>query len=251
MAPMMTTGPAAQSAPPGDIMEAVLIKGDLAKLSEIERVNYYNAVCKSIGLNPLTRPFDYITLNGKLQLYAKRDACDQLRKIYSISLEITSAKINDDGIYTVEVRAKTPDGRQDMDVGAVYLADSVKADLRANLILKCVTKAKRRATLSICGLGFLDETEVEDIPTSAPERPALKSSSQFEELDDDEQTEAHETASEEIERLDRELGVAAEGGTAILATAWKLVPREHQPALKAALDRRHKPRAQKVDEAKK
>ncbi len=28
--------------------------------------------------------------------------------------------------------------------------------------MKCETKAKRRATLSICGLGFLDETEIED-----------------------------------------------------------------------------------------
>jgi hypothetical protein len=73
-------------------MEQVLIKGDLAKLSEHERVNYYNAVCKSIGLNPLTRPFDYITLNGRLQLYAKRDACDQLRKIQNISLQVISAE---------------------------------------------------------------------------------------------------------------------------------------------------------------
>jgi hypothetical protein len=161
----------------GDIMESVLIKGDLAKLSEHERVDYYNAVCKSLGLNPLTRPFDYITLNGRLQLYAKRDACDQLRKIYGISLQIVSARINDDGIYNVHVKAKTPDGREDEDIGAVPLADSVKSDLRANLILKCVTKAKRRATLSICGLGFLDETEVEDIPSAAPGGKFLNPSS--------------------------------------------------------------------------
>jgi hypothetical protein len=30
--------------------------------------------------------------------------------------------------------------------------------------MKAVTKAKRRVTLSICGLGMLDETEVETIP---------------------------------------------------------------------------------------
>jgi hypothetical protein len=33
----------------------------------------------------------------------------------------------------------------------------------ANALMKAETKAKRRATLSICGLGMLDETEVEDI----------------------------------------------------------------------------------------
>ena len=33
--------------------------------------------------------------------------------------------------------------------------------------MKAETKAKRRATLSICGLSLLDETEIEDIPAAA------------------------------------------------------------------------------------
>ena len=36
----------------------------------------------------------------------------------------------------------------------------MQGEARANAILKCVTKAKRRVTLSLCGLGFLDEEEV-------------------------------------------------------------------------------------------
>ena len=36
----------------------------------------------------------------------------------------------------------------------------------ANAIMKTETKAKRRATLSICGMGLLDELEVEDTPSS-------------------------------------------------------------------------------------
>jgi hypothetical protein len=48
---------------------------------------------------------------------------------------------------------------------------------RANTILKAITKAKRRVTLSICGLGWLDETEVEDIPAEAK---ALNNSAPFE-----------------------------------------------------------------------
>ena len=62
----------AKSAPTGDVMESVIAKGDLAKLSPDERVRYYNAVCKSLGINPLTQPFAYIMLNGKLTLYATR-----------------------------------------------------------------------------------------------------------------------------------------------------------------------------------
>jgi hypothetical protein len=165
-------------------MEQVLIKGDLAKLSEHERVDYYNAVCKSLGLNPLTRPFDYITLNSRLQLYAKRDACDQLRKIQNISLKIISQDLND-GIYIVHVKARTPEGREDEDLGAVPLPDTVKGEFRANLILKAITKAKRRATLSICGLGFLDELEIDDIPEAMPRvKPGPPKRPPYEELDD-------------------------------------------------------------------
>jgi len=34
--------------------------------------------------------------------------------------------------------------------------------------MKAETKAKRRVTLSICGLGLLDETEVETVSTAVP-----------------------------------------------------------------------------------
>ena len=55
-------------------MESVIAKGDLAKLTPDERTRYYTAVCHSMGLNPLTQPFSYITLNAvvKLPLYAPR-----------------------------------------------------------------------------------------------------------------------------------------------------------------------------------
>lgn len=154
----------------GDIMEQVLINGDLARLKPDERTRYYNEVCKSLGLNPLTQPFAYITLNGKLQLYALRACADQLRKINGVSLEIVSREMSE-GILTVHVRAKLPDGRADEDLGSVAFPDTLKGEARANAELKAVTKAKRRATLSICGLGWLDETEIADIPASA-KRPA-------------------------------------------------------------------------------
>lgn len=157
----------------GDIMEAVIAKGDLGKLTPEERVRYYNEVCRSIGLNPLVQPFSYIVLNGKLTLYATRSCADQLRKINSVSLEIVSRDVTD-GVLTVHVRAKMPCGvsvRVDEDLGSVAFPDTLKGEARANAELKAVTKAKRRATLSICGLGWLDETEIQDIPESA-KRPA-------------------------------------------------------------------------------
>ena len=43
-----------------------MMAGDLALLTAGERLSYYGKVCESLGLNPLTKPFQYIRLNGKL-----------------------------------------------------------------------------------------------------------------------------------------------------------------------------------------
>lgn len=143
-------------------IENVLMKGDLATLSEVERVQYYKSVCESVGLNPLTQPFSYITLNSKLVLYANKACTDQLRSIHNISIEIVAReKIGD--VYVVTARAKGLGGRADESTGAVALGKA-SGDVLANLFMKAETKAKRRVTLSICGLGLLDESEVESIP---------------------------------------------------------------------------------------
>jgi hypothetical protein len=139
----------------GDIIESVIAKGDLSKLTADERNRYYVEVCRSVGLNPLTQPLAYIPLNGKLTLYAKRDCADQLRKLNSISIEIVSQEMSD-GLLSVHVRAKDASGRTDEDLGVVNFPETLRGEARANAILKAVTKAKRRVTLSISGLGLLD-----------------------------------------------------------------------------------------------
>jgi hypothetical protein len=148
--------------PDANAVERVLIDGDLSRLDSSQRIVYYNQVCDSVGLNPLTKPFEYIELNRKLVLYAKRDATDQLRKIHGISIQITAREKTED-LYVVTARAKNAAGREDESVGAVNIAN-LRGDSLANAIMKAETKAKRRVTLSICGMGLLDEAEVEDIP---------------------------------------------------------------------------------------
>jgi hypothetical protein len=152
-------------------VEATLVGGDLSKLTPEERTTYYLRVCESLGLNPLTKPFEYITLNNKLTLYARKDCTDQLRKVHSVSITEPSIKFEDEWIV-VSVTARLPDGRTDSDVGLVNKKD-MRGDF-GNAVMKAVTKAKRRVTLSICGLGMLDETEVETIPDAKPiqEQPA-------------------------------------------------------------------------------
>jgi hypothetical protein len=148
------------------VFEQVLIKGDLSKLTPQERTKYYMEVCRSIGLNPLTKPFEYILLNNKLTLYALRTCTDQLRSIHGVSVEDLSESERD-GVYIVTAKVRNKEGRTDMAKGAVTLGQ-LKGEALANAIMKCETKAKRRATLSICGLGFLDETEVESLPPASP-----------------------------------------------------------------------------------
>ncbi len=151
-----------------EVLEKVVIHGDLSHLSPAERVEYYNAVCRSLGLNPLTRPFDYIKLQGRLTLYARRDAAEQLRRNHRISVEIVRREFQKDlGLYIVEAKATTPDGRTDTSLGVVSV-EGLKGQDMANAIMKAETKAKRRVTLSIVGLGWLDETEVADVPSAQP-----------------------------------------------------------------------------------
>jgi len=146
----------------GAEIERVLVEGDLARLTPDQRVTYYNRTCESLRLNPLTRPFAYLSLNGKLILYARKDCTDQLRSIHRISLQIVDNKLVD-GLYIVTCRATMPDGREDQDVGAVPMGN-LQGEARANAVMKAHTKAKRRTTLSIIGLsGLLDETEIDSV----------------------------------------------------------------------------------------
>jgi len=143
-------------------MEQVLVSGDLSKLTPPQRVSYYLQVCNSVHLNPYTKPFDYISLNGKLVLYAKRDCTDQLRSINKISITKLEREVVND-IYVVTAYAQTSDGRQDSSIGCVSIKN-LSGDALANAMMKAETKSKRRVTLSACGLGMMDETEVETTP---------------------------------------------------------------------------------------
>ncbi len=171
-----------------DAIESALVYGDLAKLDPAGRIQYYNQVCKSLGLNPLTKPFAYITLNGKLQLYALKDCTEQLRTIHNISVtKLEKERIED--VYVVTAYVRNAAGREDSSTGAVSAVypdqfkdkdgnwrthpktgKPMQGDDLANALMKAETKSKRRATLSICGLGILEESELETIHDAKPFR---------------------------------------------------------------------------------
>lgn len=144
------------------IQSSIVLRGDLSGLNEDQKKEYYLYRCRQVGLDPAAKPFDLLTLNGKQILYANAGATQQLCALHKLSTQITHRE-RVDGIYIVSVRCTGADGRVSENQGAVDVSTLVGEKL-ANAILKATTKAIRRSVLAHCGLGMLDETEVETIP---------------------------------------------------------------------------------------
>lgn len=147
-------------------IEQVLINGNLSQLNSDQRLTYYNTVCQTLKLNPLTKPFEYLQLNGKLVLYAGKKCAEQLRQVHKVSI-ISLAGNKMDDLYVVTCQAKTADGRFDCSTGAVAIGN-LKAEALANAVMKAETKAKNRVTLSLCGLGMLDDSELDTMNLPSP-----------------------------------------------------------------------------------
>jgi hypothetical protein len=150
---------------PAAVLDRAITAGDLSRLTPMDRVVFYRNVCESMGLNPLTKPFEYITLNGRLTLYATKTATDQLRTLRGISIDGAERDATDPDYATWLVTGHDASGRTDMEIGSVSIA-GLKGEARANAIMKALTKGKRRLTLSLSGLGWLDETEVGSVPSA-------------------------------------------------------------------------------------
>jgi hypothetical protein len=83
-------------------------------------------------------------------------------------LQILSEQFSPDGkMYIVKVRATLPDKRSTDSTGVVAVG-GLQGEAYANALMKAETKAKRRAVLSLCGLSWMDETEVETVPGARP-----------------------------------------------------------------------------------
>jgi len=154
----------------------IVTTGDLSNLSREKQLAYYKIRCERAGVDWRTVPFQLIRLQGKLVLYATKAATDQLAAQNGIRAEIVSQQ-TDNGARVVTVRVTAKDGRQTDDVGVVTI-EGLKGDALCNAYMKAVTKARRRAIISICGLGLLDETELETVHANGigiPELPRVPS----------------------------------------------------------------------------
>lgn len=144
-----------------DLLNKLVTSGDLKGLTPDQQRAYYIYRCKLLDLDPATQPFDLINLQGKLTLYAKKECASQLSSKRGLSATIVTQGIQGD-LYVVQARCKGGDGRETDDLGAVSIKGKSGDDL-CNAMMKAATKAKRRAILTHCGLGMLDESELETV----------------------------------------------------------------------------------------
>lgn len=95
----------------------ILATGDLSKLTNEARVAYYLDTCRSLSLNPRSRPFDWLMLDGKLVLYPNKSCAEQLRRTHQIRVRIVRSEPvgmnTDDPMFVVKVEGTTPNGRTD------------------------------------------------------------------------------------------------------------------------------------------
>lgn len=151
-----------------DILRKIITRGDISGLTSEQQIHYYIDLCHKLELNPFTKPFDFIEIENKktgqkkVSLYANKECAAQLKRNHKVSIWKVETRI-EDGCCIATAYARTPDGREDIDEGVTWVKGLASENL-SNLRMVAVTKAKRRVTLSICGLGFLDESEIDSIP---------------------------------------------------------------------------------------
>jgi len=125
--------------------------GKCDNLSDEQKVEYGNWLSMKMGVSPDLRPIDFIPTKNGLKPYLNKGAAELIRDVRSISVTaITVSEQN--GMYVVICNVRDTKGRIDSDIGAWP-----KGEEPHNSLMKAVTKAKRRATLSMCRLGGVIE----------------------------------------------------------------------------------------------
>lgn len=137
----------------------ILATGDLSKLTNEQRVATYLQQCSTLGVAPISRPFDWLVLDGKLVLYPNKSCAEQLRRLHQISIKITRAEVvggdTKEPMYVVTVEGRRPNGQTDESTKYVPLSDSrgrLTGKNLANAYAKAESGAKRRLTFSMIGM---------------------------------------------------------------------------------------------------
>lgn len=170
-------------------MRAYLRTGDLSTLPEPEQDKILVKMCAHYGLDPVLRPFCIIPAQNKKIWYATKTATDMVAARDKLSRRFKDRRI-DKELMICEIIMEISDGKRVEEGTAVVSLGEFARDPKtgqitermlageglANAIMRCETKAKRRATLA--WFGMPDGTGGEDIEvmsSPAATLPAAKS----------------------------------------------------------------------------
>src|ERR1700748_3573671 len=123
------------------VLESLVLDGDLSKMTDMQKVQYYKEYCNHLGLNPLSQPFRILKLQGREIMYATKDCTEQLRKKNGVSVAELEGHLDPDGTYVVTVKMRDNSGKTDISTGVVNL-EGLKGESLANAKMKAETKAK-------------------------------------------------------------------------------------------------------------
>ena len=170
------------------VIDKAVMLGDMKQMDAKTRLAFYRAVCLSVGVNPLTQPFTALERQDKtVWLYANSVCAQQLAALHKISFEDPVRRhetVFGEPLYTVQITARLPDGRalpaqsvvsltkkkkvqrgtwpdgnpkwiDALDEDGEPLLIPLRGEALANAIMKADTKAQRRATLALIGLGWM------------------------------------------------------------------------------------------------
>ena len=135
------------------------VGGDTTKLTAPHRQTLLEGLSRALGLNPLSQPVIFLKTQGREVLYVTKVGTDQIAARARLKRRTIQGpelrKIAGRDLVFCQVEVTAPDGRSETATATLPLSDVV------NDLMKAETKAKRRATLSLVGLGLLAEDELE------------------------------------------------------------------------------------------
>jgi len=158
-------------ATPQDMLaiDAALMRGSYGALTVSQRLALVKRKCDLLGVYLEHGPFVWGVINKKLSLIPTKNLSQQLRANRQIKVDVLDRTFDAERqIYMVRVRTTGPDGRYDEDIGIVPAPPALKGEALANAMMTAETKAKNRCTLSHCGVGGIDETEVTAMVAGTP-----------------------------------------------------------------------------------
>jgi hypothetical protein len=149
------------------LISLICVGGDLTHLDGPSKRALLAKLTNYLHLNPYSHNFFiFKDSNGRHRIYATKECCSQLRHNMGINTWLSDPIYGPNNtapvFVTVKANGTNRFGRSADEIGSVTLIGFDKSHW-SDRIMFATTKAKRRLTLDLSGLGVLSDVEVDDI----------------------------------------------------------------------------------------